>query len=38
MILINKTEEEKIVQNLEKDWISFHYQLKQIEQLNNKEG
>jgi hypothetical protein len=36
MFLLNKTEEEKIVQNLEKDWISFHYQTKQIEQLNIK--
>lgn len=34
MILINKIEEEKIAQNLEKDWISFHYQIKQIEQVN----
>jgi len=36
MNLLDKTEEEKIVQNLEKDWISFHYQIKQIELLNAK--
>ena len=36
MNLTDKKEEEKIIQNLEKDWVSLLYQIKQIEKINTK--